>query len=362
MTRKILIAFFCLWITIVIVLFGCSDNESIPDGNDDFIIAIVQPSSGDTVVGTLFIRAECQPTPDYVEFLFDTFHTEIDSISPYYAQFDILSYSSGEESVKAIAHWDDMFSADEISFYIEYCECDSTAAVVLDNHTIPEYRIQRDSMGCVIGLNLSSLDISDPDCLYGIEQYPLLEILSLDWNNLTELDLCPLTHCQNLRLLSLYENRLVAIDLTPLEYCINVQMLDIGHNELTTINLSPLSNCINLQFIYFDWNKLTSVELLSNPNVEYIHLDNNLLTDVDLSPLSLCTNLKWLHLENNRLTSIELSPIWELDSLFRLYLSNNSFHSVSCAQICDFIDEHPNCQVRTDCDCAQNSHIIIQGE
>ena len=181
-----------------------------------------------------------------------------------------------------------VLSLTETTFTIE-CECvdvpldicDPMRPVVLNGDTIPEERIYRYTTGCVSEMYLHEMGISDPNCLSGIEQYPTLHWLSLQYNQLTSIDLLPLSSCPDLLILSLYGNQLTSIDLTP---------------------------------------------------------------------LSSCTNFMWLELTFNQLTSIDLSPIWGLD-LLGLYLDNNYLDSTSCAHVCDYIDEHPSCDVLTDCDC-----------
>ena len=184
--------------------------------------------------------------------------------------------------------------------------CDPDTPVVLNGDTIEEWRIERNDEGCVIRIDLSEMNISNPNCLSGIELYFTLERLYLFSNNLT------------------------SIDLSPLISCINFEKLNLGDNQLTSIDLSLLAACTNL---------------------EVISLYANALTSINLSPLVLCTNLEWLSLWSNQITSINLTSLWDLDSLENLLLQYNTLDSASCAHVCDFIDEHPDCYVMTDCAC-----------
>ena len=184
--------------------------------------------------------------------------------------------------------------------------CDPDVPVVLNGDTIPEERIWRSDSGCVIVIDLYSMSISDSNYLSGIYA----------WST-------------TLEYLCLVDNNLTSIDLSPLASCVNLRWLYLSGNQLTSIDLSPLASCTNLRSLEFFDNQLTSI---------------------DLSPLASCADLLRLYLNGNQLTSIDLTPLWDLDSL-ALWLDNNDLDSASCAHVCDFIDEHPDCWVRTDCDC-----------
>jgi len=185
--------------------------------------------------------------------------------------------------------------------------CDPSNPVVLNGETIPESRIMRDTLGCVVGIDLGSMDISSRNCIYGIEIYDS----TLEW-------------------LILVCNQLTSINLSPLSSCIYLEGLYLMGNQLTSINLSPLATCAKLEALVLWGNQLTSI---------------------DLSPLASCANLRGIALDRNQLTSISLYPLWELDSFAEFYIDENFLDSASCAHVCDFIDEHPACWVVTDCDC-----------
>ena len=137
--------------------------------------------------------------------------------------------------------------------------CAPNVPVVLNGNMIPEWRITRNDSGCITGIYLGVMGISDSNCLAEIETW--------------------------------------------------------------------------------------SVELVN------LSLNGNYLTRIDLSPLSSCMNLERFILGYNNLTSIDITPLWDLDSLEYLYISNNPLDSASCEHVCDFIDEHANCDVATDCTC-----------
>ncbi|RKZ30679.1 hypothetical protein DRQ33_07685, partial [bacterium] len=341
MKNKLLIALLVFALMLLgagILLSGCSKDENDDDNGDgdDFVITIVQPAEGDTIIGTLLIRAECEPTPDYVEFYADTFSFVVDSISPYQAEYDISLYPSGEFQASAIAYWEDIYREDEVQVYIEHIECDSTAPVVLNGDTIPEWRITRDTTGCVIEIDLSEMSISDPNCLSGIELYPTLQVLDLGDNNLTSIDLSPLSSCTNLLNLKLDNNNLTSIDLAPLASCTNLQRLYLYNNQLTSIDLAPISSCTNLQKLYLGGNDLTSIDLSplsSCTNLQGLYLSCNNLTSIDLLPLSSCTNLKGFDLWDNNLTSIDLSPLTSCTYLQWFSLCANSLTNIDLSPL-----------------------------
>ena len=192
--------------------------------------------------------------------------------------------------------------------------CDSSVPVVLDGTTIPEGRIDRNAFGCVVELYLDNLQISSSNCLNGIEEYN-----------------------QTLEKLYLSSNLLSSIDFSPLSSCRKLEILNLSNNQLTHIDLSPLSNCENL------W---------------YLSLCNNLLDSIGLSPLSSCTELEELNISYNHIVSLDLQPLSELEFMRELYVhgmvaDTNYLDSISCAQICQFVTEHPNCTVHHECDCGK---------
>ncbi|MBN2542099.1 hypothetical protein JXI42_04470 [bacterium] len=79
--------------------------------------------------------------------------------------------------------------------------------VILNEMTIPEDRITRAPNNDVTEIYLDRMGLTDPDCLYGIEEYKqTLTLLSLFDNLLTSLDVTPLYSLNNLEYLYLHEN------------------------------------------------------------------------------------------------------------------------------------------------------------
>ena len=164
-------------------------------------------------------------------------------------------------------------------------ECDLSIPVVLGGDTIPEFNITRNAYGCATRISLSQMEISDSNCLSGIETFgsTLLEFI-------------------------LEMNPFVNINLAPLSSCHRLELLDIAQCSITTIDVSPLSDCSRL---------------------EYLNLNGNNISQIDLSPLEELPNLYWFGIDQN-----------PLDSL-------------TCEQVCVFIDSHPYMQIYSPCECGK---------
>ncbi|MCD6418389.1 hypothetical protein J7M00_06365 [bacterium] len=117
------------------------------------------------------------------------------------------------------------------------------------------------------------------------------------------------------------------------DYRFTLKMLDLSDRGMLAVILSPLSHCIKLEVLDIsdNWFWLSGT--------------------VDLSPLSSCVNLRELRMESCDISHIDLEPLWDLDSLRLIDLWNNFLDSASCASVCDFIREHPDCEVIHHCEC-----------
>jgi len=249
-------------------------------------------------------------------------------------------------------------------------ECDPNQPVVLNGDTIPEGEIiTRSPTGCVVGIHIRGIPIYDTDFIVGIDAYgATLEELIIDEifeDALLTVNLTPLSDCTNLNRLQINNSNFTSLDISSLSSSGSIEWLCISrHASLTNIDLSPLSSCSGLKKLHVNNNGgLTSLDLSplsSCINLEELNLSSIIIfpdpafTAIDLSSLSSCTKLKVLDMYYNiRLASIDLSPLWDLDSLEFLDLSYCGFDgdSASCAQVCQFIDEHPDCEVYHDCDC-----------
>ncbi len=314
MSKVLKILYFIFAIAVLAVFIGgCSNSPSNNDDDDipsdTLWVNITLPSDGDTAVATLTVRTEVNATPDFIQFILGSSNSSIDYTSPFEATFDISTYSSGQYTLKTIARWGIEYDTDEISIYIAHLEC-SDDSVVLGGVAIPEDRVVRNTVGCVVSINLSEMGLSDSNCLEGLNEYSAtLETLDLRWNSLTNIDISPLTNCDNLKMLRLSENRLAVIDLSPLAGCSHLWWLSLGDNNLDSLDVSPLASC---------------------------------------------TNLYWLELSYNNIITIDVSPLIDASSLRNLWLNGNDLDEASCATVCNFIEQRPDCyNVVHDCTCGK---------
>jgi len=235
--------------------------------------------------------------------------------------------------------------------------CNPDEPVVLNETTIPESRVTRNSNGCVITLNLNGLGLFDSQCLLGLDNFSeTLETLLVSDNNLDSIDLSPVSICTNLRTLNLSYNRFTEIDIYYLSYCSRLEKLYINENLFDQISLSDLSFCTNLKTLSLWDNYLTSIDLSPLSSClffEFLDIGENKLTTIDLAPFEGSSDLKKIYLDCNELIDISLAPIWEIN-MDALYLDCNNLGSTSCNQVCDFSDSHPYCDIRTDCACLRN--------
>jgi hypothetical protein len=85
--------------------------------------------------------------------------------------------------------------------------------------------------------------------------------IDIGGNRLTEVDLSPLSSCENLEYLSISDNQLETVDLSPLESCKQLRNLDLSHNYLKEIDLSPVAECTNLTYLYLQENMFKKVNV-----------------------------------------------------------------------------------------------------
>ena len=147
----------------------------------------------------------------------------------------------------------------------------------------------------------------------GLEKLTSLTSLTLDNNQLTNIDVSKNTALTNL---SLNNNQLTNINLSK-----NTALtrLELFNNQLTNIDVS---NNTALQSLNLEKNQLTSIDISKNTSLTYLTLSNNQLTSIDVSKN---TALEYLNLRTNQLTSIDVS---NNNSLKTLELYYNQLTSV----------------------------------
>ncbi|MEO1030548.1 MAG: hypothetical protein AAFX55_04045 [Bacteroidota bacterium] len=143
----------------------------------------------------------------------------------------------------------------------------------------------------VTNLNLSNDGIND---LIGIQDFTALEVLNINLNNMSTIDLS-----NNIALTSLFavSNNLASIDLTNNTL---LEDLRLGSNHLSTIDVSLLTS---LRILQLGDNNLTEVDVSNNPLLESYRVNGNDMTSVDLSNNPL---LQEVRVEANELVSFNM--------------------------------------------------------
>ncbi len=125
--------------------------------------------------------------------------------------------------------------------------------------------------------------------------------------------------------LNLYQKGISS--LTGIEEFSNLEMLDIEMNELTNIDI--LSQNSSLFYLDAESNEITSVDLSSNTALEYLYLNLNNLTSLDISQN---TNMVRLGCYGNNLSSLNIQN-GNNTNLIELYALNNP--NLNCVQVDD---------------------------
>lgn len=152
--------------------------------------------------------------------------------------------------------------------------------------------------------NLSTLDVSN-----NLQ----LEFLSCNLNTISTLDLSANTALKDLRC---YDNNLSTIDFSSNT---NLEYLFISQNNLSALDVS--SNTA-LRTITCDNNNLNNLDVSNNVALRYFSCSNNNLSNLDLSSNS---SMKYLLCNNNNLTSLDVN---NLEDLFLFYTQNNQIQDI----------------------------------
>ena len=104
-------------------------------------------------------------------------------------------------------------------------------------------------------------------------------------------------------------------DLTGIEAFINLEILSVTNNDLTSVNLTPLSK---LNSFDGSGNQLTTLDLSGNPDFQYLTCENNNLTSISNISNTQVINLL---LNGNTFATIDVAGV---TTLSRLELNNNS--------------------------------------
>ena len=160
------------------------------------------------------------------------------------------------------------------------CDKDEYPPVVLNGVTIDEGRIVRNGAGEPVEIYMHELNLSDSNCLNGIDAYKAsLKVLSLRRNHLSSINLSPLSTCVNISWLNLSDNQLTAIDLSQLSACAGLEQLYLNQNSLTSIDLSPISPFAYLESLSLNDNELDSLSCIQVCSFIASHSDCIITTD-----------------------------------------------------------------------------------
>lgn len=144
--------------------------------------------------------------------------------------------------------------------------------------------------------------------------------------NFIQLDLSPLSQCNNLRRLILGGNLLTFIDLSPLASCTKLQEVYIYRTLLRYIDLSPLTNCTELRYFSLSFNRLWKIDLsplAACRRLQTLSVTKNNLEYLDLSPLTSCKQITYLYLNRNPLLEVDLTPLIESSDLQELQVDRS---------------------------------------
>ncbi|MBU1699537.1 MAG: hypothetical protein KJ970_13465 [Candidatus Eisenbacteria bacterium] len=246
--------------------------------------------------------------------------------------------------------------------------CEPDLPVVLNGIDIPESKVVRSSGGCVTEIDLRDMNLTDLNCLQGIEYYAgelkklnlyggsfsgpgnHLDLINLSWLRvckrlqsldlgylgLDAVDLGPLSGCTDLRGLYLSGNSLVSLDLNPLSSCKQLRQLWATDNSIGGLDLGPLAECDSLEYLILRRNPLGQIDLTplgSVPNLRNLEFNECGLDALDLTPLATCTRLIFLAAGTNNLDTIDLTPLASCPRLDIVAFNSNSLDHVSLAPL-----------------------------
>ncbi|MCF8239182.1 MAG: T9SS type A sorting domain-containing protein [Saprospiraceae bacterium] len=131
--------------------------------------------------------------------------------------------------------------------------------------------------------------------LEGIEYFTNLTLLNADLNQITALDITPLTKLQTLeandnniaeihvtnlpklKILAVSSNQIESLDLTGTT---SLDVLGVGHNQLTELDVTPQTVLRLLEFVY---NQITSIQVAGKSTLQVIQASNNPIGTLDLT-------------------------------------------------------------------------------
>jgi Leucine-rich repeat (LRR) protein len=232
-----------------------------------------------------------------------------------------------------------------------------------DHFDFQSTEVEKDVRSLIVK-NASTIDLSS------VENYEYLRFLSIETNNLHEINLSPLREALVLGMFVISSFSLRELDLTPLKHVESVSLttdlsiIDLSTlqrtpdmrprdrdialqkctgngfcpeglpretiifniaccKELQSLDLTPLSDIANLRGLVIGGNGLESIDLTPLASCSFqlkqipvLNLSENNLTSIDLSPLTTQEGIRELTLDNNKLEHIDLRPLRDIDIMY----------------------------------------------
>ena len=170
----------------------------------------------------------------------------------------------------------------------------------------------------------------------GLKGLTKLEVLRLDMNSITEVDVSTnLEGCNSLVNLNLANNAVESIhNLFRLH---KLEKLDLSHNRLS--NIQSLANCSSITELNLNDNNLSGIfEVPALKSIQLLTLSNNSISEVRAS--TPCKHLVELQANNNKIEFLPKHIKTMLPNLQRLELKKNKISDIN--KLCDAIKECGN--------------------
>jgi hypothetical protein len=161
----------------------------------------------------------------------------------------------------------------------------------------------------LIEANLGINDLTDLD----LSQNPLLEILVLQHNEMTELDL---SHNPNLKTLNMYSCGMTEIDLSQNLF---LEGITLAGNPISEISVSHLANLRDLS-VYTSF--ITDIDVSQNTQLQTLNLYNLAIDEVDVSQNPA---LSFLNIKSTEVSELDVT---NNPAIYYLYISETDLSSI----------------------------------
>ncbi|XP_035676354.1 carboxypeptidase N subunit 2-like isoform X3 [Branchiostoma floridae] len=172
---------------------------------------------------------------------------------------------------------------------------------------------------------------------FDFSQYGLLTLLYLSKNHITTVNghaFCNLHKYNNqseLIDLKLSFNHLSNLSADMFTWLANLEFLSLDNNEISDIQAGTFNSTPQLRDLGLYGNKLTklSADMFTGlENLQTLWLSNNEISDIPFGTFTSTPQLTWLYMGNNKLTSLRSDMFRGLGNLMTLYLNNNEISDI----------------------------------